>query len=147
PGEFEVVVAGGEDEGMSVEEGPGEPDAAEDAVLLEERVEHAGGASRDRESDRGGGVPDHDDGGGDAGRLEVIEDVAEDRLSAEVEQYLVTLLAQVLEPRRQARGRDESVHQCLFLPVAFLGRLPTVPCRRRANSNPRIAPRKRANRG
>jgi hypothetical protein len=93
---------------------PGQPDTAEDTVVLVERVEDASAACAVAVLDRPGVVADRYHRGGDAAVLEVVKDGAQQRVAAEVEQDLVALVAEVLQAGAEARRRDESMHECLF---------------------------------
>src|SRR5262249_49023631 len=117
----EVVVTGGEEEGATVEPGPGEPDAAQDAVVLVERVQHTGGPGGAGGAHAPGVEPDHHERFGDPSIFEVIEDVVEDGPATQIEQHLVAALAEILEARAAPRCRDESFHPLLFS-------APTGPC-------------------
>src|SRR5262249_33209154 len=99
PRQGEVVVADGEDEGGAGQVRAAQPDAAEDAVVLEEGVEQAAGAAAAGGANGQGVVADRHIGIAEAGGLEVVQEVAEDRRAPEVDEDLVALLAEVLEAR------------------------------------------------
>src|SRR5947209_20528969 len=99
------------------------PDAAEDAILFVKRIQEADRPLPDVVLNGVSVMADDDEGVADAGALEVCQDIPQQRVAAEVEEYLVPFVAEVLQPRAEAGRRDESLHP----PSSSLRAVPCPP--------------------
>src|SRR5207249_3020731 len=88
--------------------------AAKDSVVLEERIEDAAGALVTMSSDSKGIEADDDVDVVNAGPSELIEDISEQGLSAQIQERFVLTIAQILKAGAETRGGNESFHPLLL---------------------------------
>ena len=110
----EEVIASGKDKGEACQLWASQPDAAQDSVVLVKGIEDAAGALMAVRSDGLGVEADGDKDIVNPGPLELIENIAEQGFSAQIQERFVLTISQILQTGAQTRGGDESFHPLLL---------------------------------